>query len=149
MLDRMNHTGLLALATSITKGLFMTCHGTIELRDLKLDTQIGSYGPEDVIPDAHCLDLTLSISPQLILIDQDRMSEVFDYDPLIAEIDKLARDGHYETQETLITRILAACASYPQIESAEIVLRKSPVRSGSGTLGVRLFADAETLAGMR
>ena len=56
----------------------MTCHGTIELRDLKLDTQIGSYGPEDVIPDAHCLDLTLSISPQLILIDQDRMSEVFD-----------------------------------------------------------------------
>ncbi len=127
----------------------MTCHGAIELRDLQLDIRIGSYGPDDVIPDAHCLDLTLSISPQLILIDEDRMSEVFDYDPLIAEIDRLARDGTYETQEKLITRILAACSSYPQIESAEIVLRKSPVRSGSGTLGVRLFADSETLAGMR
>jgi len=149
MLDRMNHTGLLALATSITKGLVMTCHGTIELRDLQLNTQIGTYSPEDVIPDAHCLDLTLAISPQFILIAEDRMSEVFDYDPLIAEIDRLARDGHYETQEKLITRILAACASYPQIESAEITLKKSPVRSGSGTLGVRLFADAETLAGMR
>ncbi len=46
----------------------MTCRGTIELRDLQLDTQIGSYGPEGTKPDAHCLDLTLSISPQLILI---------------------------------------------------------------------------------
>ena len=127
----------------------MTCHGTIELRDLKLDTQIGTYGPKDVVPDGHCLDLTLSISPQLILIAEDRMSAVFDYDPLIAEIDRLARDGHYETQEKLMTRILAACASYPQIESAEITLKKSPVRPGSGTLGVRLFADSETLAGMR
>lgn len=149
MLDRMDHTGLLALAPSITKGLVMTCHGTIELRDLKLDTQIGTYSPEDVIPDAHYLDFTLSISPHFILITEDRMSEVFDYDPLIAEIDRLVRDGHYETQEKLIARILAACASYPQIESAEIKLKKSPVRSGSGTLGVRLFADAETLAGMR
>ena len=127
----------------------MTGHGTIELRDLKLDTQIGSYGPKDVVPDAHYLDLTLSICPQLILIAEDRMSAVFDYDPLIAEIVRLARDGHYETQERLITRIIAACATYPQIESAEIALRKWPVRSGSGTLGVRLFADSETLAGMR
>lgn len=127
----------------------MTGHGTIELRDLKLDTQIGTYGPKDVVPDAHYLDLTLSISRQLILIAEDRMSAVFDYDPLIAEIVRLAREGHYETQERLITRIIAACAAYPQIESAEIVLRKWPVRSGSGTLGVRLFADSETLAGMR
>jgi len=127
----------------------MTGHGTIELRDLKLDTQIGTYGPKDVVPDAHYLDLTLSICPQFILIAEDRMSAVFDYDPLIAEIVRLARDGHYETQERLITRIIAACATYPQIESAEIALRKWPVRSGSGTLGVRLFADSETLAGMR
>lgn len=127
----------------------MTGHGTIELRDLKLDTQIGTYGPKDVVPDAHYLDLTLSICPQLILIAEDRMSAVFDYDPLIAEIVRLARDGHYETQERLITRIIAAFATYPQIESAEIALRKWPVRSGSGTLGVRLFADSETLAGMR
>jgi dihydroneopterin aldolase len=116
---------------------------------LKLDTQIGTYGPKDVVPDAHYLDLTLSISRQLILIAEDRISAVFDYDPLIAEIVRLARDGHYETQERLITRIIAACATYPQIESAEIALRKWPVRSGSGTLGVRLFADSETLAGMR
>jgi len=127
----------------------MTCHGAIELRDLQLDAQIGTYGPEDVRPDAHCLDLTLSISPQLILIAEDRMSEVFDYDPLIAEIDRLARDGHYETQERLMTRIIAACARYPQVASVDIALRKSPVRSGSGTLGVRLFVDSDTLAGMR
>ena len=77
------------------------------------------------------------------------MDHVFDYDPLIAEIDRLARDRHYETQERLITRIVGACVEYPQIESVDIFLRKSPVRMSSGSLGVRLFIDTETLAGMR
>lgn len=127
----------------------MPSHGTVELKDLKLDTRIGTYGPSDVVPDEHRLDLTLSISSELILITEDRMDLVFDYDPLIAEIDRLARDGHYETQEKLITRIAGACAAYSQIESVDIFLRKSPVRMSSGTLGVRLFVDTETLAGMR
>lgn len=127
----------------------MPSHGTVELKDLKLDTRIGTYGPLDVVPDEHRLDLTLSISSELILIAEDRMDLVFDYDPLITEIDRLARDGHYETQEKLITRIVSACAAYPQIESVDIFLRKSPVRMSSGSLGVRLFADTEALAGMR
>jgi dihydroneopterin aldolase len=137
------------LLTSTTKEFTMGCCGTIELRDLKLDTQIGTYGPDDVVPDHHFLDLSLSINTKFILIAEDQMREVFDYDPLIAEIDRLARDRHYETQERLITRILEMCARYPQIESADISLKKSPVRSGSGTLGVRLFADSAILAGMR
>jgi Dihydroneopterin aldolase len=127
----------------------MPSYGTVELKDLKLDTRIGTYGPSDVVPDEHRLDLTLSINSDLILIAEDRMEHVFDYDPLIAEIDRLARDGHYETQERLITRIISACADYPQIESVDIFLRKSPVRLSSGSLGVRLFVDTETLAGMR
>jgi dihydroneopterin aldolase len=127
----------------------MPSHGTVELKDLKLDTRIGTYGPSDVVPDEHRLDLTLSISSELILIAEDRMDLVFDYDPLITEIDRLARDGHYETQEKLITRIVGACAAYSPIESVDIFLRKSPVRMSSGSLGVRLFVDTETLAGMR
>jgi hypothetical protein len=30
------------------------------------------------------------------------MANVFDYDPLIKEIDRIAEDGHYETQERLM-----------------------------------------------
>jgi dihydroneopterin aldolase len=121
----------------------------VELRDLRLNTDIGTYGPHDVVPDAHTLDLTLWLAPALVLIEQDDMAHVFDYDPLVAEIDRLAGDGHYETQERLITRIVHACAAYTQIEALDIALRKSPVRQGSGSLGVRLSVDAHTLNTLR
>jgi dihydroneopterin aldolase len=121
----------------------------IELRDLRLPTDIGTYGPHDVVPEAHVLDLTLWLAPSWVLVAKDDMAHVFDYDPLVAEIDRLAADGHYETQEHLITRIVHACASYPEVEALEISLRKSAVRQGSGSLGVRLSIDAATLNAMR
>jgi dihydroneopterin aldolase len=118
-----------------------TTSAVIELRDLQLKTEIGTYGPNDTRPDAHILDLTLGISVRQVAIAQDGMAHVFDYDPLILEIDRLAADGHYETQERLITRIASACAAHPAIQCMEISLKKSPVRSGSGSLGVRLTLD--------
>ena len=127
----------------------MACRGAIELRNLRIETQIGTYGPGDVVPEAHLLDLTLSIDPDLVLIEDDSMADVFDYDPLIAEIDRLARDGHYATQERLITRIVHACAAYPQIDALEITLTKAPVLVRSGSLGVRLVVDAHAMAQMR
>ncbi|MEM9975062.1 MAG: dihydroneopterin aldolase [Pseudomonadota bacterium] len=123
--------------------------GTIELRDLPLATDIGTYGPDDVVPDIHLLDLTLGIDPRLVLIPRDGMDLVFDYDPLIAEIDRLARDGHYHTQERLLSRIAQACAAYGEIASAEITLRKAPVLPAGGALGVRLVLAADELAALR
>jgi len=122
---------------------------SIELRNLKLQTQIGTYGPGATIPKEHLLDLTLLIDTKLVLIKQDAMENVFDYDPLIIEIDRLAGDGHYETQEKLITRIIQACTKYSEIKSVEISLRKLPVRAGSGSLGVRLIIDSTTLETIR
>jgi dihydroneopterin aldolase len=113
----------------------------IELRDLELKTDIGTYGPNDTKPDVHLLDLTLGISVNQVVISQDGMAHVFDYDPLVTEIDRLAADGHYETQERLMTRIASACAAHSAIQTIEICLKKSPVRSGSGSLGVRLTLD--------
>jgi dihydroneopterin aldolase len=121
----------------------------IELKDLRLNTQIGTYAPGATVPDQHLLNLTLWINPRLILILEDRMEQVFDYDPLVIEIDRLAEDGHYETQERLLTRIVEACARYPEIESLEISLRKAPVRDGSGLLGIKLSVDANSLISMR
>ncbi len=118
---------------------------SIELRDLKLQTQIGTYAPGAIIPKEHLLDLTLWIDAKLVLIVEDAMENVFDYDPLIIEIDRLAGDCHYETQERLMTRIIEACAKYSEIKAMDIGLRKFPVRSGSGSLGVRLSVDSLTL----
>lgn len=127
----------------------MSSRACVELKDLQLRTQIGTYAPGVSVPDKHLLDLTLWIDSSLVLISQDAMSSVFDYDPLIIEIDRLAEDGHYETQERLLTRIVEACALHPEIESIELSLRKTPVRENSGTLGIKLYVDASTLIGMR
>ena len=129
----------------------MNTQAFIELRDLLLKTQIGTYGPNDTRPDVHLLDLTLGIDTSKVLISTDEMRQVFDYDPLIAEIDRLARDVHYETQERLMTRIAQACAAYAEIKTIEICLRKAPVRNGNGSLGVRLVlneASTTMLAGV-
>ncbi len=127
----------------------MTTNPCIELRDLELSTEIGTYGPGDIIPKQHLLDLTIWIDSTLVLISTDLMECVFDYDPLVIEIDRLACDGHYETQERLITRIVEACAKYLEIESIEIGLKKLPVRSETGSLGVRLSVDSATLNRIR
>jgi dihydroneopterin aldolase len=77
------------------------------------------------------------------------MDLVFDYDPLIAEIVRLAKDQHYETQERLMTRIVMACAGYDVIEGVEIMLRKTPVVGTTGHLGVRLSVGGPELRQMR
>jgi dihydroneopterin aldolase len=127
----------------------MTSTACIELKDLRLKTQIGTYAPGATIPDQHLLNLTLWINPKLILISEDLMGRVFDYDPLVLEIDHLAADGRYETQERLVTRIVEACALYAEIESLEISLSKTPVRENSGVLGIKLYLDKSSLTSIR
>lgn len=121
----------------------------IQLKDFHLATRIGTYAPGETVPKYHALDLTLWIDPGLVLIAQDGMAHVFDYDPLVIEIERLAADGLYATQERLMTRIVQACAAYPVIEALEIALRKFPVRAGSGSLGVHLLVDRAQLLRMR
>ena len=121
----------------------------IELKDFHLATRIGTCAPGDTVPEYHALDLTLWIAPDLVLIPEDGMAHVFDYDPLVVEIERLAADGLYETQERLMTRIVQACAAYPVVEAIDIALRKFPVRAGSGALGVRLALDGPHLQRMR
>lgn len=127
----------------------MTASATVELTDLKLETSIGVYGAGDVVPRAHILDLRLDIDPAKVLIPRDEMELVFDYDPLIARIDAVARDGLYLTQERLMTRILGICAQYSEINGATIALRKTPVLGDSGVLGMQVVADAQTLESLR
>ena len=122
---------------------------TIELRQLKLTPSLGIYSPKDIKPDVHLLDLTLKIDPKLVLIDVDSMNNVFDYDPLIIEIERLAKEVHYHTQERLITRIVEACAAYETIESVDLLFRKRPVLRNSGELGVRLQVGSSELRDVR
>jgi dihydroneopterin aldolase len=127
----------------------MTRVAKVELRDLQIAAAIGTYGSGDVVPDAHILDLTLTIAPDLVLISADEMALIFDYDPLIARINQIALSQKYETQEYLMTLIAHACADYDQIAALDICLKKQPVLAGTGSLGVRLTLGTEDLAALR
>jgi len=127
----------------------MTATSTIELRDMILPTEIGTYGPDEPVPDHHLLDLTLSVASTLVLIPHDGMDHVFDYDPLTATIQTLAKTGHRETQEWLISQIAQLCATFNDIQGVDIYLRKFPVHQASGTLGVRLTLEQDDLANLR
>jgi len=127
----------------------MTPQASIELKDLRLSTNIGTYQAGDVVPDEHVLDLILWIDAGLVLIEKDGMEHVFDYDPLVLKINRLASDCYYETQERLISRIVQACSVYSEIIALEISLRKSPVHNGSGSLGVKLHLDEAALNQLR
>lgn len=116
---------------------------------LELPANIGTYGPGDVVPEAHLLDLTLLISTDRVLVATDEMANVFDYDPLLVEIDRIAGDCHYETQERLMTKIAAACVRHKEVQGLEMRLSKRPVMRGSGNLGVRLVMDASAVANLR
>jgi FolB domain-containing protein len=121
----------------------------IELKNLKLLTQIGTYGSEDQSPQSHLLDLSLQIDETLVLISSDEMKQVFDYDPLIKEIERLAGERHYQTQEYLMTRIARACATHPEIVSMEMCLTKTPVLNETGTLGVRMVVNETSFNALR
>ena len=123
----------------------MTLQAFIELQAIKIDTKIGTYALGAAHPKEHLLSLVLCIDPKLVLIEEDSMQNVLDYDPLLSEIQRLAADKHYETQERLITRIAKACAAYAEIKSLEIILKKQPVLNDSGSLGVRLCMDRAAL----
>lgn len=127
----------------------MTRDARIELRDLHLPVSIGTYGPDDVVPDAHVLDLDLTISPDLVQVGSDDMANVFDYDPLVAQIAAIARSRQFETQEYLMTLITQVCAGFSPIIAVEVCLRKHPVLGGTGSLGVRLILGADDLAALR
>lgn len=127
----------------------MTCQTHIELKNFKIETQIGVYGAGEIVPNEHLLDLTLAINSTYVLIAEDGMQYVFDYDPLMIEIERLAGNGFYDTQERLATRILQACIAYQEIESIDLTLRKAPLSNGSGSLGVRIHLEGEDLAQLR
>ena len=118
----------------------------IELCDPELDVDLGTYANGDVVPDRHLLDLTLSIEPSLVLIAEDEMERVFDYDPLIERVTALAEERHYETQERFLTLIVDACADYAEIKQIELFLRKGPVTNSGGALGIRLALNEDDLA---
>ena len=126
----------------------VVCSSKVRIKDLSLEADIGSYNSKGNMPLVHLLDLSLTVDPSLVLIEDDGMEFVFDYDPLIAKILQLSGECHYHTQERLLTRIIQACASHTEIQSVTLNLRKTPVVN-DGFLGLEVTVDNKYLDGLR
>ncbi|MGC6390969.1 MAG: dihydroneopterin aldolase [Alphaproteobacteria bacterium] len=125
----------------------MPSRASITLQQFKIKPDIGVYGADDIVPDYHLLDLTLSLSPRQLLIDEDSMAHVFDYDPLVTKIKELASQQHYMTQEYLLFRIVRCCFDEDDIKGVNAWLRKFPVDT-TGQLGVRIDLCREDFESM-
>lgn len=126
----------------------MTKHAQIRLNDLTLPCTIGTYEADDIIPDAHVLDMVLYLDKSWVVIDADQMNRVFDYDPLISKILQIAATEKYETQEYLMSLIFQYCFIHTEVHAAELFLRKSPVRD-DGSLGVQVTLTRAEFEDMR
>ena len=126
----------------------MTKHAQIRLNDLTLPCTIGTYEADDIIPDAHVLDMVLYLDKSWVVIDADQMNRVFDYDPLLSKILQIAATEKYETQEYLMSLIFQCCFVHAEVHAAELFLRKSPVRD-DGSLGVQVTLTRAEFEDMR
>lgn len=131
----------------------MSLHSNIELTGVPVKAQIGIFKADEPDLYEHTLDLTLIIDPQLVFIQTDGMSQVFDYDPLLEQIHRISQDKHYETQEMLASRIVHCCALFEHIAGVEVCLKKYRSNGAGGTvcgtIGVRLRVDGQDLAAVR
>ena len=126
----------------------MAYQSSVKLRGLSLNCDIGSYGMNEVVPNKHRLDMDLSVEKNLILIEEDKMANVFDYDPLVEEITQISLSGKFNTQEKLITLILKACLKYHQVKAVSLFLYKTPVRT-DGELGITVNISEQELEKLR
>ncbi len=126
----------------------MDYQSSVKLRGLSLNCDIGSYGINEVVPEKHRLDMELLVEKNLILIEEDKMANVFDYDPLVEEITQISLSGKFNTQEKLITLILKACMKYHQIKAVSLFLYKTPVRE-DGELGIAVNISEQELEKLR
>ena len=131
----------------------MSVSSTIELTGVPVKATIGLFPTGESDPYEHQLDLKLVIDSSLVLIQEDGMQHVFDYDPLLEQIHAISQNKHYETQEMLASLIVQCCAGFEDIQSVEVCLKKyrSNGNAGTicGTIGVRLEVAGEQLAALR
>ena len=126
----------------------MAYQSSVKLKGLSLNCDIGSYSMNEVVPNKHRLDMELLVEKNLILIEEDKMANVFDYDPLVEEITQISLIGKFNTQEKLITLILKACLKYHQIKALSLFLYKTPVRE-DGELGIAVNISERELEKLR
>lgn len=108
----------------------------IFLRNFALTPSIGIHDFEKAAPQRLLVNIELFIRP--VPPGRDEIDEVLDYDFLRDRIGALARDRHWNLQETLLDRIVDICLEPAMVLGARVSTEKPDVYPDCDGVGLEV-----------
>jgi len=107
------------------------------VRDLELACRIGAYDHEREGSQRVRVNLELLVRPRRTPVD-DRLDNVFSYDPIVDSVHQLAAAGHINLLETLAERIAERCLVDDRVERVRVRVEKLDVFADAAGVGVQI-----------
>lgn len=111
----------------------------ILLHDLALDASIGFHDFELAARQRLLVSVDLFVPLADSTSERDHVSGTLDYDSVRDGIARLARERHYNLQETLVDRIAAMCLASPAVRAVRVRTEKPDVYPDCRAVGVEVF----------
>ena len=105
-------------------------------RGLSLQVSIGIHSVERAGPQRILIDLEYDVAQGRIHADD--IAEVLDYDDVRDEVARIARDRHFNLQETLCREILDSLIARASVIRAKVSTRKPDIYPDCEAVGVVL-----------
>ncbi len=111
----------------------------IFLQELAVETSIGFHDFERLAPQRVLVNVDIFVPIAASTSARDAVEDVVDYDFLRQRIVEIARSGHFNLQETLLDRIVAACFENPSIRAVRASTEKPHAYADCRTVGIEVF----------
>ncbi len=110
------------------------------IRDLVLDCQIGIHRHEHGAGQRVCINIDLTVGDDRPV--DDSISNVVDYDEVIAGVKAIIDAGHINLVETLADRIGDFCVADPRVLSVRVRVEKLEAVAEAASAGVEIERTA-------
>jgi dihydroneopterin aldolase len=111
----------------------------ILLEDFRLPVSIGIHAHEQGAPQEVLVSVVLELGQEWH-DPEDRIDRVLDYDFLRHEIAALARERHFNLQETLCQRIVEICLARANVQRVRVTTRKPAAYPDCRSVGFEIEA---------
>lgn len=129
-------------ADEFARGNGLAVARRVFLRDLEVQMFMGIHDFEQGVRQRVIINVDVYLAPPRLQLN-DRIEEVVDYDLLKTRIVDLAQRGHYNLQETLCEKVLAACLDLPGSLAARVSSEKPDVYADCRGVGFEMYAVKE------
>lgn len=114
----------------------------IIIRKLRLDMLIGIYPHERQTPQRVLVSIEAAM-PVRPPGAADSIETTVSYEDICNGVKQLAAAGHIGLVETFAERIAALCLSYPQVQTARILVEKPDIIAEADSVGVEIVVTRD------